>query len=148
MSEAAWERAAVTWAETSVEMLGPPARAQLLKCQRLAFPHFSFPEFYKNAKTVGWYLRTEGEGYCRLATDLEISVPRHKSTRCHFQLYERICYERDTVPTVTLEATFSPAALFPQLPLNLLVLCSTANSPCVEFDVHSRGEEHLACDRQ
>lgn len=77
--------------ETSFEMLGPPTRAQLLKYQRLAFPHFSFPEFYKNAKTIGWYLRTEGEGYCRLSTDLEISVPWHKSTWCYFQLYERIC---------------------------------------------------------
>lgn len=72
-------------------MPGPPTRAQWLKCRRLAFPRFSCPEFYKNAKTVGWYLRTEGEGYCRLATDLEISVPWHKSTRCHFQLYKRIC---------------------------------------------------------
>lgn len=131
--------------ETSFEMLGPP-RAQLLKCQRLAFPHFSFPEFYKNAKTIGRYLRTEGEGYCRLEQTWRFQCHDTNPHDAIFPLYERIWLWARHGPHGDVRATFSPAALLPHLPLNLSQCC--AHSPCVEFDVHSRGEEHLACDRQ
>lgn len=115
--------------ETSFEMLGPPTRAQLLKCQQLAFPHFSFPEFYKNAKTIGRYLRTEGEGYCRLEQTWRFQCHDTNPHDAIFHCTRESAYERGMVPTVTLEPRFHPLLFFhicPWLCLSVVQYCKLA----------------------